>query len=511
MQTLGDIIEVHARTTPDRAAITLGDRTLTYDDLNRRTHRAAQVLFSAGIRPGDRVALLAENCIDYAVVCHAAARVGAIFLPLNVRLSAGELGWIIENAEATMVVAEIGYLPTLDLALAGIETRPKVLSLDGDAETDLPSRIGAAPAGPVEVDVDPNAAAMMMYTSGTTGFPKGVLFSHRAYFRLYDGLLQDGDFDTDDVVHLALPMFHNAGLNGALNTALYAGARVVIHRGSFTAPEILSQIEAHGITFGLWVPTNLAILLNDPGIGTYDLSSMRKVFYGGMTIDPGLRARAEAVFDVDFYQVYGSTECGNITILRPEDHKRLPPDVTGRPFGNVGMRVVDEAGRDCGEGGVGEVIVDASKGGMIGYWRNPSATAETLRDGWIYSGDLARIKPGGFIHVVDRKKDMIVSGAENIYPAEVEAVVMRHPDVAEVAVFGVPDATYGETVCATVVTRAGRTLSPDDLDAFCLEHLARYKRPRRWVVAESLPRNAAGKVKKGELRAPYWDSGSADP
>jgi acyl-CoA synthetase (AMP-forming)/AMP-acid ligase II len=502
MRVLGDLTRLQARRRPDKPALLFADAVVTYRAFDRRSNALANALVSAGIETGDRVAILAENSVEYAIATQAVAKAGAILLPLNFRLAPAELAYILGNAEPALVFVEAGHAAALDEAIriAGITTRVVRLDVsDGGFEGMAAGASENAPTRPV----DPQSAAIMMYTSGTTGFPKGVLYSHSNYFSLFDGLMVEGDFTPNDVVHLALPLFHNAGLNGALNTTLYAGGTTVIHRGNFDAPVVLTQIARHGVTVGLWVPTNLAILLDHPDFAKHDVSSLKKIFYGGMAIRTDLRERAEAAFAADFYQVYGSTECGNITVQGPQDH-RDRPGVTGREFYNVEMRVVDDESREVGVGEVGEVHLRASDCGMMGYWRNDEATAKAMRDGWIHSGDLARVEEGGFITVVDRKKDMIISGGENVYPAEVEAVLHRHPQVAEAAVFGIPDAKYGETVCAAVVARPGSGLTADDIDAWCLQNLARYKRPRKVDFHQKLPRNVAGKVTKQPLRQPYW-------
>jgi fatty-acyl-CoA synthase len=233
---------------------------------------------------------------------------------------------------------------------------------------------------------------------------------------------------------------------------------------------------------------------------------LKKVYYGGMSIRPDLLATAQNVLNgARFYQIFGSTECGNVTILRPQDHAERS-QYTGRECFNVESRVMTDDGKVPAVGEIGEVMIRAAISGMMGYWRNDQATRETIRDGWIHSGDLVRMEPGGYITVVDRKKDMIVSGGENVYPKEVEAAIARHPAVREVAVFGIPDPKYVETVCAAISLRPGMAVTAEEIDAFCLEQLARYKRPRRIDFHDDLPKNSSGKITKPALRAPYWDA-----
>lgn len=499
MRVLGDLSRLQARRRPGKAALLMGDRQLSYRALDSESNAIAHLIAERDIQPGDRVAVLGENSMEYALITQAAAKAGSILLPLNFRLSARELAYVIGNAEPGLIFVESGYLETLMQALGQCGLTPELVTFEHTASgTGLTSILAGTSREAPAIEVDPHSPAIMMYTSGTTGFPKGVLYSHSNYHTLFDGLLVEGDYSPSDIVHLALPMFHNAGLNGALNTTLLIGGTVVIHRGNFDAETVMRDVQRHRINVGLWVPTNLAILLDHPRFADFDLSSMQRIFYGGMSIGTELRARAEAAFDVDFYQVYGSTECGNITILGPLDHRRKP-GATGREFYNVEMKIVDDVGADVAAGGVGEVLLKARDCGMSGYWRNPEATSATIRDGWIHSGDVARIDEDGFITIVDRKKDIIISGAENIYPAEVEAVLVQHPKIKEVAVFGIADPKFGETVCAAVVLRQGEAASVEEIDAFCLQHLARYKRPRRIDFIAVLPRNVAGKVLKHEL------------
>jgi acyl-CoA synthetase (AMP-forming)/AMP-acid ligase II len=505
---IGDLSRLSARRYPDKPALMFEDTVLTYRDLDQQSNRLAHGLVAQGVVPGDRVALLAENCLEYAIIAQATAKCGAILVPLNFRLAPPEIAYALGNAEPKLLFIEPEFKDAIDTAFKSLTQRPDLVAVrEAESLAGLPSLASLStgqPATAPDIKIDDESAAIIMYTSGTTGFPKGVLYSHRAYYALFDGLAVECDLEHDEVMHIAMPLFHNAGLNGALNSTLMLGATGVIHRGSFDPEAIFAQIEKYRITFALWVPTMFAIIGQHPAAKKYDLSSLRKVSYGGMSIRPDLLATAQQILKgARFYQVFGSTECGNVTVLRPEDHAERS-QYTGREFFNVESRVLTDDGRVPAVGEVGEIAVRADISGMIGYWRNDKATAETIRDGWIYSGDLVRIEPGGYITVVDRKKDMIVSGGENVYPKEVEAAIARHPAVREVAVFGIPDIKYVETVCAAISIKPGMMVTAEEIDAFCLQQLARYKRPRKIDFHDDLPKNASGKVTKPALRAPYW-------
>lgn len=508
MKLIGDLSRLNARRYPHKPALVDGDSRLSYLDLDRRSNALARGLRAIGVGAGDRVALLARNCIEFALVTQAVAKCGAVLVPVNFRFAAREIAYVLEDSESKVLFLEQAYAQVAAQALALVTQPVRQVTLEPSAPGSAPATLQALCEGQavsaVEPAITPEAPAAIMYTSGTTGFPKGVLYSHEMYFRMFTGTVVEGDFAHADVVHLAMPLFHNAGLNGALNPAMLVGATCVIHRGSFEPEAVLDEIERHRITTVVWVPTMLTILAQAARSRPRDTACLAKVFYGGMPIAPEVLAETRRMFPTaSLYQVYGSTECGMVSVLRPEDHEAFS-QCTGREVFNCESRIVDEQGRDVPEGGIGEIIVRQSASGMLGYWRNEAAMHETIRDGWIRTGDLARRERQGFFTVVDRKKDLIISGAENIYPKEVEAVIAAHPAVREVAVFGIPDAKYGETVCAALVLREGASLDQAGLDAFCSTRLAGYKRPRRIEFHAELPKNAAGKVVKPELRKPHW-------
>ena len=503
MRVIGDIARLGAKRQADKKVVVQDESALTYRDLNSRTNRLAHALIASGVRPGDRVGILAENGLDYAVFVLAIAKTGAWTVPFNFRYSAGEIAYVVNDAGPKVVLVGPGLSEVFDAARGSFKTAPATIGFGGAAAADFEALLKAQPDTEPEVEVDASSPAMIMYTSGTTGFPKGVLFSHAAYLANHQVIALEGDLRRDDVVLICLPLFHNGGLNALLLPTLMSGATAVLTAKGFVPAAVLDAVARHRITVTMWVPTMLAMLVNHPDVERCDTSSLRKILYGSSPIAPPVLAATARCFAAGLYQFYGMTEIGMTSVLRPEDHATRA-HCTGREMINADMRIVDEQGHDVPIGGVGEIISAAAPLGMIGYYGNPKATAETMREGWIRTGDVARVDGDGFFTVVDRKKDMIISGAENIYPKEIENVIVEHQAVLEVAVFGIPDDTYGEAVCAAVVTRPGQEADADDIVAFCAGRLARYKKPKRVVFVDALPKNAAGKVTKQVLRAPYW-------
>ncbi len=557
MLVVGDLARLNAVRYPRKPALIQEGIALTYEELHRRSNQLAHALAAQGVEPGDRVALLAYNRLDYAVVTQAVAKCGALLVPMNFRFGAEEIRYVLADAEPKVLFLEPGFERATREAIAQGAPQPRLIALTdapgGPAGTgwigeaiggadhppvqhaagsgraagseraaggelaagsertaggapppgDLPSAQALASGCPVwdlARTVDPQSPCVIMYTSGTTGFPKGVLVSHATYFKIYLATAIETRMRHDDVYLMAVPMFHAAGLNMALHQSLFMGSTGIIHRGSFAPEAIFALIERYRITLAILVPTTLAMLAFHPRVGEFDLSSLEKIFYGSMPITPPVLAQARAVFPrAHFNQLYGSTEAGMVGALRSEDHERWS-QTTGRQALLTESRIVDDRGHPVPVGGVGEIIVNQRTMGMIGYWRNPEATRDTIRDGWIYTGDLARVEPEGFFTLVDRRNDVIISGGENIYPKEVENVLATHPAVREVAVFGLPDPLYGESVCAAVVLWPGKRATAQELEAHCRAHLASYKRPRRVEFLDALPRNASDKVQKRILR-----------
>lgn len=503
MRVIGDISRLGAKRYPDKTALIMGDERLTYAQLEALANRLTQALITHGVEPGDRVGLLAENSLQFVAIVMATAKAGAYFVPYNFRYSANELAYVTRDAEPAVLFAGPGYEEKAALAAAQLARAPRVVALDGTGSDSLLRFIEGQPEQAPQRIVDPESAAMIMYTSGTTGFPKGVLFSHAAYLANHLAIAFEGDLRGRDVSLVALPLFHNGGLNGVLLPTLLVGGTAVIAGKGFNPAEQLASIEAHRVTTTMWVPTMLAMMVNSSDVGRCDTSSLDKIWYGASPISPPVLARARQCFGAGFYQLYGMCEIGMTTVLRPEDHAARA-HCTGREMYCADMVLVAEDGQPVAVGEVGEILSARRPLGMIGYWRNEAATQETIQGDWIRTGDLARNEGQGYFTIVDRHKDMVISGGENVYPKEIENVIVEHPAVLEVACYGIPDDTWGESVCAAVVPRPGQSVSAEDIIAFCAARLAGYKKPKRVELLAELPKNAAGKVLKRVLREPHW-------
>lgn len=503
MKVIGDIIRLGAKRHPHKTAVIMGEASLSYQALNAAVNRLAHGLLNRGVMPGDRVGLLSENSLEFVIAALAVLKVGAFLVPYNFRYSNEEVAFVSGNCTPKLLFCGPGYFERAQQAHAALAAAPLlVASAGGDAES-IAGLAAGQPESEPAVAVDPESAAMIIYTSGTTGFPKGVLFSHRAYLTNHLAIAFEGDLRGDDVALVNLPLFHNGGINGMLLPALLVGATAVIAGKGFVPAEQLTLVARHKVSVTMWVPTMLAMLVNDAAAPTLDASSLKKIWYGSSPIAAPVLAKARARFDAGFYQFYGMCEIGMTSVLRPEDHATRA-QTTGREVYCADLRIVDAGERDVAVGEVGEIISAAQPMGMIGYWGNAQATRETIQSGWIRTGDLARNEGDGYFTIVDRVKDMIISGAENVYPKEIENVLVEHPAVLEAACFGIPDERWGEAVAAAIVCRSGQSVSAEQLITFCAERIARYKRPKHVEFVPELPKNAAGKVLKRLLRAPYW-------
>lgn len=509
--SLGDLLHRTARRRPDKLAVVFGDLRITYAEFDRAVNRAAHALADRGLTKGDRLALLSHNCWQFAVLVFATARLGVVLVPINFMLNADEVAYILRHSGASGIVAEDALAPTAEkaLAAAGIEGRVRGwIGLSGGApaagweDVDPWWREGPEEAPQVHIaDDDP---LRLMYTSGTESRPKGVMLSSRSLISQYVSCVIDGDMSGDDIEVHALPMYHCAQLDCFFSVDVYLGATSII----LPAPDpaaLLATIEREKVTKLFCPPTVWISLLRHPAFDSTDLSSLRKGYYGAspMPVEV-LRELQRRLPNVRLWNFYGQTEMSPLaTILRPEE-QLTKPGSAGRAAINVETMLVDDDGNPVPVGQIGE-IVHRSPHAALGYYNDEDKTAEAFRDGWFHSGDLGVLDADGYLTVVDRKKDMIKTGGENVASREVEEVIYELEGVAEVAVFGISHPHWIEAVTAVVVPKPGAALTVDDVHAHARQRLAGFKRPKYVVLADSLPKNPSGKILKRELRTRYAD------
>ena len=501
---LGDLLRRQALPTgrPARPALIMDDEVWSYRRLDETADRLANLLAGLGVAPGDRVALLDRNCPFWVAVYFAAARCGAILVPLNFWHRAGELAYAIEDAGASVVVASGDYAAVL------AEVRPQVPAVrrwlwydwpDAPPDEDLARLLPAAGAAPPAVAVDERDPHIILYTSGTTGRPKGALLSHRAHLLHAQTFALKLRMVEEDVWLNLYPLFHTGGMDCGVLPAFVVGATVVLLRHPEPAG-ILAAVERRRVTAFMAVPTLWRRICAVAAEGRHDASSLRRTAGSSDAMPRDLLDEVMGRFGAPYIQTYGLTEGGCIlTYLDPADALRKL-GAAGKPHAACELRLEDRDGRPTPPGEVGEIVARTAHA-MNGYWGRPEETARALRDGWLRTGDLGRLDDEGYLWIVGRAKDIIISGGENIDPAEIELCLREHPAVAEVAVIGLPDPEWGEQVVAVVVPSAGATASASDLIEFVRPRLAGYKRPKRIEFVVELPRTAStGKVQKSALR-----------
>ena len=511
IQTLSGMVRYHARMRPARPAFMYEDRMTDWAGFNRHTDQVAFALVNSGLRPGDRIAYLGRGNDHYFELLFGAAKAGVVMVPVQWRLAPAEMAVILGDAQPSLLfmagdLAEaVPHLHQAGLSMPILAVEQAIAGAAGYAAW----RDGAAPC-PLE-DENPDALALFLYTSGTTGAPKGVMHSHRSLLSGRRDLCKAGydwnRWSDEDVNLVSMPVAHISGTGSAINAAFH-GAASLVH-AQFDAAAVLAAFQAHNITKLFMVPAAIGQILRQPGVRDIDFSRLETLFYGSSPIALDLLREAVAVFGCGFCQNYGMTEtAGTVVALLPEDHdpagnRRMRG--AGLPYPGVQLRIVDPATRRLlGPGETGEIEIFTPQA-MAGYWGKPAETAKALTaDGWVRTGDAGYLDDDGYLYIHDRIKDMIVSGAENIYPAEVENALFGHPAVADVAVIGVPDPRWGEAVKACVVLRAGQNADAEELIAFARARIAGFKLPKSVDFLDELPRNAAGKVLKRALRDPYW-------
>ncbi|MBF9152068.1 fatty acid--CoA ligase [Novosphingobium jiangmenense] len=501
--TFDEFLRFWGSDRPQATALDGPDRTLTYGELAATTEQVISGLIDLGIGKGDRIAWFGKNSTLYFTLFFAAARLGAVMVPIGWRLAPAEATWIASDAQAKAVFLGQGFeglaptfadLPTVRMALTQDEAWRWI---------DAQQPAAFEPAGPED-------AVLQLYTSGTTGNPKGAVLSNRNLFGLRkQSIGSDQPYTTmtdDEAILVAMPCAHIGG-TGLGVMAIGAGLPGII-LAEFEPRAVFDAVEQKGVTRFFIVPAALQMLLNHPDCASVDFARVKYIIYGASPIPLVLLRECIAMFKAEFIQAYGMTETtGTICMLPPEDHcvegnQRMRS--AGKPLPGVEVRVVGENGEALGPNEIGEIQTRSSNN-MLGYWNLPEATAKTMTpDGWIATGDAGYLDEDGYVYMHDRIKDMIISGGENVYPAQVESAIYGHPDVQEVAVIGVPDATWGEAVKAVCVPKPGHVIDPQSIIDWTRERLAGFKVPKSVDVIEALPRNPSGKILRRTLREPYW-------
>ncbi|MGI9051620.1 MAG: long-chain-fatty-acid--CoA ligase [Ilumatobacteraceae bacterium] len=514
INNVAEILRTHAGERGDEVALVLGERTLTWAELYDRASCVAAGLAAAGVGNQDRVAFLDKNGIEHFEVFYGAALANAVCVDVNWRLAAPEIEYIVNDADAKVLVVGPDFVPILDAIADRLTTATTILVIAGpgsrhDKHQDYDEWVASHEANDPHTPSAPDDVAFQLYSSGTTGRPKGVMLSNDNFFALLPLAKDMWELSPDGVNLVAMPLFHIGGGGWAV-AGQYEGMKSIILRD--LDPAALTRlIPEHGITHAFVVPAVLQFLLMVPGAAEADFSSLRVVVYGASPISEEVLARSVDLLGCKFWQAYGLTETtGAIVNLSPEDHDPTGPKrhllrSCGLPGPGVELRMVDpDTGTDVATGEVGEIWVRGPQV-MKGYWHNDEATREAIDDdGWFRSGDAGYVDAEGYVYIHDRVKDMIVSGGENVYPAEVENVLMGHAGIADVAVIGVPHDRWGETAKAVVVRAAGTEATPEEIIAYSQERLAKFKCPTSVDFVEALPRNPSGKVLKKDLREPYW-------
>lgn len=511
--TVGDLLVRNANKFPEKKAVVFEDVALTYRELNERVNRLANAMMDLGLRKGDRVGVLVHNCHQFIEVYFACAKTGSMFCPYNSHLREWELKDVIDYSSPRILVLDRDYasqIAGLRADLGSVETYICLQKPDENFTKDYEVLISEGKVEEPGVTVLEEDVQSIIFTAGTTGKPKGAMRTHRHLVSDAYSSVIELKVGYDESVLIVFPMYHVACEDNIVRHTFMPNTIYVKRDGGFNPEEILAYVSKEQISRCHFVPTMIHSLIQAPNVDRYDLGSLRLILYAGSSMPVELLKRAIEVFPCGFAQLYGQTESGPFTTcLKPEDHvldgsergnNRLAS--SGRPAINYEIRIVDDNDNDVPPGEVGEIIA-RSEAMMIGYWNMPEETEKKLKNGWLHTGDLGRFDEDGYVYIVERKNDLIISGGVNIYPREVEEVLYRHPAVSEVSVIGVPDEHWGEIVHAFVVLKNGAGATEADLISFCGQHLAAFKKPKAVSFWDELPKSPQGKILKKEIRKRY--------
>jgi long-chain acyl-CoA synthetase len=511
--SVGDVLRRSANKFPKKDALVFGDERISYAELNRRANCVANNLLKMGLHKGDRVAVLLHNCPDFMEIYFACAKSGAIFVPINNLLKQKELTQIFDYIKPRFLIFDKDFNGVVQSGAPELKSIEFPIALRDDSEFSLhySHLVGQGDEAEPNVQISNSDLMSIFLTSGTTGRPKGAMRTHHHdVLNMMSSALELG-LKYDDRALLLFPFYHVTFADN-LRHILMSNTIVMRREGGFDPKEILQLLEKERITSCQFVPTMINSMLQEDSTAKYDLSAFRLLIYAASPMPVELLKKAIKRFDCHFYQMYGQTETGPCTTsLRPEDHVLEGPQAkverlgsAGRPVVDFELRIVGEDGKDVPAGDVGEIIV-RSEAMTIGYWELPQETAAAIKDGWLYTGDFGRFDDEGYVYIVDRKHDMIISGGKNVYPREIEEVIYAHDAVLEVAVIGVPDDYWGESVKAFVVLKPGMKATEEDIVNMCKKTIASYKKPRYVEFMDQLPKSPTGKILKRVIREKYWE------
>jgi acyl-CoA synthetase (AMP-forming)/AMP-acid ligase II len=505
-------LEYYARNIPDIPCLTLDGSTVSYSEVDRLANRLGNGLVALGVGRGQRVAILGENSLEHLLLFMACGKVGAVAVSLNYRLAPAELAFILNDADTrVLLMLDNSLLDTLTALRSALPPAVEILTRGADHSIDWDNWLAQQSDGHSGIAVEPGNALLQLYTSGTTGNPKGVVSTHNNVLALcmMNTTLMPDRPNAGMANLICAPLFHIGGV-GSILISIYGGLGTILHK-AFDPAIVVDDIEKYPVNSIFMVPAMIMAVLNLPGIGQRNFSNLKQIYYGASPISESVLRRALAVFGADFVQMYGMTETtGTVVNLSAADHVLA---LAGRPEllascgrASVGaeLKIMDTEGDEVPCGDVGEIWVK-SDSNLESYYNLPEETAKNVTDGWVHTGDAGYLDTEGYLYLKDRIKDMVVSGGENIYPVEVENAIAHHPAVVDVAVIGIPNEKYGESLLAFVVLSDGATMSSEELVEFCRDRIAGYKIPRQLEIIQEMPRNPSGKILKKELRKPFWE------
>lgn len=502
--TLGDLLTRSVARNPEKLAFIFEDRSVTYRELDKLVNQTANGLINRGVKKGDHLAMLSKNNLDFVIVTFALARIGAVLIPINYMLQENDIAYITEHAEAVGIFTEKDHVETIEAALGEVSLSYKFIlecdEVSGAADWDTLATVqGEGSIEAIEAELYDDDLAQILYTSGTESDPKGVMLSHKSIISEYVSCVVDGNINVNDVLVHALPFYHSAQLHVFLGPSIYVGASGII-LAEADPVTIMETIEKNKANQLFAPPTVWIALLRHPEFDTFNLASLEKCYYGAAIMPREvLRELTERLPNAQFWNFYGQTEVAPLaTALQPEDQLRKLGSA-GKPTLHVETKIVDDKGSEVARGEVGE-IVHRTPHAMLGYLNDPEQTAESFKKGWFHSGDLGTMDDEGYITIVDRKKDIIISGGVNVASREVEEVIYLMDGIAEVAVIGIPDDYWIEMITAIIIQKEEASLTEEEVIDFCGKHLPPFKTPKKVYFHKTLPKNPSGKVLKKDLR-----------